>query len=176
MIGVQLGKDAADDTVKQISDLAESNVIFADQRESNRQDRATYLASVFVVYSFLAVIAMITLFNIVNCISMSVKARTKQYGAMRAVGMDGDQLTQMIAAEAFTYSVSGLVIGGGIGVALSRFLYIKLLTRYFGTPWNLPIKLLAIIIAFSSVAAIVAIHAPAKRMRNMAVTETINEL
>ena len=176
MIGVQLGKDAADDTVKQISDLAESNVIFTDQRESNRQDRATYLASVFIVYSFLAIIAMITLFNIVNCISMSVTARTKQYGAMRAVGMDGDQLTQMIAAEAFTYSVSGLVIGGGIGVALSRFLYIKLLTRYFGTPWNLPIKLFAIIIAFSSVAAIVAIHAPAKRMRNMAVTETINEL
>ena len=176
MIGVQLGKDAADDTVKQISDLAESNVIFTDQRESNRQDRATYLASVFIVYSFLAIIAMITLFNIVNCISMSVTARTKQYGAMRAVGMDGDQLTQMIAAEAFTYSVSGLVIGGGIGVALSRFLYIKLLTRYFGTPWNLPIKLLAIIIAFSSVAAIVAIHAPAKRMREMAVTETINEL
>ena len=53
MIGVQFGKDASDDTVKQISSLAESNVIFEDQRENNRQDRATYLASVFIVYSFL---------------------------------------------------------------------------------------------------------------------------
>ena len=78
MIGVQLDKDAADDTVKQISSLAENNVIFADQRESNRQDRATYLATVFIVYSFLGIIAMITLFNIVNCISMSETARIKQ--------------------------------------------------------------------------------------------------
>lgn len=175
-IGVQLGKDATDDTVKQISSLAESNVIFTDHRESNRQDRATYLASVFIVYSFLAIIAMITLFNIVNSISMSVTARIKQYGAMRAVGMDGNQLTRMIAAEAFTYSISGLVIGGGIGIALSRFLYIKLITRYFGTSWSLPIELLAIIIVFSIVAAIAAVHAPAKRMRNMAITDTINDL
>ena len=176
MIGVQLGKDASDDTVKHINSLAESNVIFEDQRESNRQDRATYLASVFIVYSFLVIIAMITLFNIVNSISMSVTARMKQYGAMRAVGMDAKQLTRMIAAEALTYSLSGLVIGGSTGIALSRFLHIRLLTRYFGTPWRLPVELLAIIVMFSIVAVAAAVHAPAKRIRNMEITATINEL
>ena len=176
MIGVQFGKDASDDTVKQISSLAESNVIFEDQRESNRQDRATYLASVFIVYSFLVIIAMITLFNIVNSISMSVTARMKQYGAMRAVGMDAKQLTRMIAAEALTYSLSGLVIGGSTGIALSRFLHIRLLTRYFGTPWSLPVELLAIMIVFSIVAVVAAVHAPAKRIRSMEITATINEL
>ncbi len=176
MIGVQLGKDATEDTVKQISGLAESNVIFADQRESNRTDANTYLATKFVMYSFLAIIAMITLFHIINSISMSVTARMKQYGAMRAVGMDEKQLTRMIAAEAFTYSISGLVIGGGIGIVLSRFLHIRLLTRYFGTPWSLPIDLLAMILVFSIVAVIAAVHAPAKRIRNMAITVTINEL
>ncbi len=176
MIGVQFGKDASDDTVKQISSLAESNVIFEDQRESNRQDRATYLASVFIAYSFLVIIAMITLFNIVNSISMSVTARMKQYGAMRAVGMDAKQLTRMIAAEALTYSLSGLVIGGSTGIALSRFLHIRLLTRYFGTPWSLPVELLAIMIVFSIVAVVAAVHAPAKRIRSMEITATINEL
>ncbi len=176
MIGVQLGKDASDDTVKQINSLAESNVIFEDQRENNRQDRATYLASVFIVYSFLVIIAMITLFNMINSISMSVTARMKQYGAMRAVGMDAKQLTRMIAAEAFTYSLSGLVIGGSTGIALSRFLHIRLLTRYFGTLWSLPVELLAIIIVFSIVAVVAAVHAPAKRIRHMEITATINEL
>ena len=42
---------------------------------------------------------------------MSVSARTKQYGVMRAIGMDGSQLTRMVAAEAFTYAVSGLIVG-----------------------------------------------------------------
>lgn len=176
MIGIQLGRDAADDTVKQISSFTESNVIFEDMRENNTQDRATYLASVFIVYSFLAIIAMITLFNIINSISMSVTARMKQYGAMRAVGMDGNQLTRMVAAEAFTYAISGLVIGSSIGIALSRFLYIKFLTRYFGNSWSLPIGQLAIIVAFTIIAAIAAVHAPAKRIRNMPITATINEL
>ena len=49
---------------------------------------------------------------------MSVNARIKQYGAMRAVGMDSGQLTRMIAA----------------------------------------------------------VYVPSKRIRNMAITETINEL
>lgn len=176
LLCIQLDKDATDETVKQINSLAEDNVIFDDLRESNQQDRATYLASVFIVYSFLAIIAMITLFNIINSISMSVTARIKQYGAMRAVGMDGKQLTRMIAAEAFTYAISGLVIGCGIGIALSRFLYIKLLTRYFGTSWSLPVMFLVIIAAFSVISVAVAVYGPSKRMRNMAIADTINDL
>lgn len=176
MIGVLLGKDATDDTVKQISSFAGYNVIFEDMRENNAQDHATYMAFVFVVYSFLAIVAMITLFNIINSISMSVTARIKQYGAMRAVGMDGKQLTRMIAAEAFTYAVSGLIIGAGAGIVLSRFLYIRLLTRYFGIPWSLPIMQLVIIVVFNLAAVVAAVYAPAKRIRNMPVTAAINEL
>ena len=76
----------------------------------------------------------------------------------------------------FTYSLSGLVIGGSTGIALSRFLHIRLLTQYFGTPWRLPVELLAIIIVFSIVAVVAAVHAPAKRIRSMEITATINEL
>ena len=100
---------------------------------------------------------MITLFNTINSISTSVTARIKQYGAMRAVGMDGNQFTRMIAEEAFTYSISGFVIGGVIGIALSRFLYIKLLTWYFGTLWSMPVELLAMAAMVNSVHSYVLI-------------------
>lgn len=176
LIGVRLDKEATDETVRQASSLAEDNVIFSDERKRNQEDRATYLASVFVVYSFLGIIAIITIVNIVNSISMSVTARIKQYGAMRAVGMDGTQLTRMIAAEAFTYAISGLVIGCGAGVALSRFLHIKLVTRYFGISWSLPVLLLVMIAVFDIASAALAIYAPAKRLRSMAITDTINSL
>ena len=107
---------------------------------------------------------------------MSVTARMKQYGAMRAVGMDGKQLTRMVTAEAFTYGFSGLVVGCGAGIVLSRFLYIKLLTRYFGTHWSLPVTLIVIIVVFDIVSVVIAAYAPAKRIRNMAITDTINDL
>ncbi len=176
MIGIQLSSKATDETVKQISSLAESNVIFGDDRQRNQEDANTWLATKFLLYSFMAIIAMITLFNIINSISMSVTARIKQYGAMRAVGMDGEQLTRMIAAEAFTYAVSGLIVGSGTGIVLSRFLYVKLVTRFFGSQWSLPVVLLAIIVVFDTVSAAVAVYAPAKRIRNMPITATINEL
>ncbi len=176
MIGIQLSRQAADETVKQINSLVGSDVIFTDERQRNQEDANTYLAVKFLLYSFMAIIAMITLFNIINSISMSVTARIKQYGAMRAVGMDGEQLTRMIAAEAFTYAVSGLIVGSGTGIVLSRFLYVKLVTRYFGSQWSLPVVLIAIIVVFDTVSAAAAVYAPAKRIRNMPITATINEL
>ena len=176
LIGIQLDADADDETIRQINNLVSSDVIFDDLRQGNQEDAATYLAAQFVLYSFLAIIAMITLFNIINSISMSVTARIKQYGAMRAVGMDGGQLSRMITAESFTYAISGLVVGCVAGLLLSRYLHIMLLTRYFGTTWSLPIPLLCIIFLFDFAAAFLAAYAPSKRIRNMAITETINEL
>ena len=176
LIGIQLDADADDETIRQINNLVSSDVIFDDLRQGNQEDAATYLAAQFVLYSFLAIIAMITLFNIINSISMSVTARIKQYGAMRAVGMDGSQLARMITAESLTYAISGLVVGCVAGLLLSRYLHIMLLTRYFGTAWSLPVPLLCIIVLFDFAAAFLAAYAPSKRIRNMAITETINEL
>ncbi len=176
LLGVQLGKDATEETVAQIRSFENDDIIITDQQKSNQENNSTYWASRIVCYGFLAIIGIITLFNIINSISMSVSARTKQYGAMRAVGMDDRQLTRMISAEAFTYAVSGLVLGCGIGIPLSRYLYTLLITHHFGVAWHLPIVLLVIIIAFVFASAVIAVHAPSKRIRNMAITATINEL
>lgn len=129
-----------------------------------------------MVYGFLAIIGMITLFYTVNGISISVGSRIKQYGAMRAVGMSGDQLTRMIASEGFTYAISGMIVGLGIGIPLSRLLYVRLITRYFGSAWQVPWIAILIIVVCVLISAAVAIYAPAKRIRNMSITETINEL
>lgn len=176
LVGIQLSKSADEETLRQISRLAGSDIIFSDNRESNRSDRKTYLAACLVLYSFVAILAVITLFYMMNSISMSVNARIKQYGAMRAVGMDGSQLTGMVCAEAFTYALSGLIAGGCLGLLLSYFLHRMLLTRYFGIAWQIPGKLLCVILVFDFVSAAIAAYAPAKRIRNMAITATINEL
>lgn len=176
MIGVQLNEDADDETVQSISNLADSDVIFTDSRDLNRDSNLTYLATKALVYGFLAIIGLITMFYIINSISISVSARTKQYGAMRAVGMDGGQLTRMIFGEAFTYAVSGMIAGCGIGLPLHHFLYVRLITRYFGKMYHLPLAMLCVILVFVLACAAIAVYAPAKRMRNMAITDTINEL
>ena len=176
MIGVQLKEDAGEETVEKISKFAGSDVIFSDVRKNVRENTASYRSIQVGVYGFLLIIGMVTMFYIINSISISVAARTKQYGAMRAVGMDNGQLTRMIAAEAFTYAVSGLLAGCMIGLPFSYFLHVRLITQYFGAVWRLPIAKLCLIIGFVLLCAAAAVYAPAKRLRNMAVTDTINEL
>ena len=176
MIGIQLNGNADDETVQNISNLVNGDVIFTDSREINRESNLTYLATKALVYGFLIIIGLITMFYIINSISISVSARTKQYGAMRAVGMDGRQLTRMISTEAFTYAFSGLIAGSAIGIPLHYFLYTRLVTRYFGKIWHLPVTMLCVIVMFVVICAAIAVYAPAKRMRNMAITKTINDL
>ena len=176
LIGIQLDSNATEETIAEIRSLENDDIIITDQREGNKQNNATYWAARIVCYGFLAIIGVISLFNIVNSISMSVSARIKQYGAMRAVGMDNRQLKRMISAEAYTYAISGLIVGCGIGLPPSRFLYNRLITHYFGIEWRFPILWFGIVVAFIFISAIVSVYAPAKRIRNMPITATINEL
>ena len=176
VIDVQFTKDVTDNSVNQIRRLAGENFEFSDRRLSNAETKSTYWAFSLFVYGFLAVIALISVFNIINSISMSVSARIRQYGAMRAVGMDTKQISRMISAEAATYAVSGCFVGCMIGLPLHMFLFEKMITNYFGDSWSFPIGALAVILVIMFLSSAAAVYKPAKRIKNMAVTDTINEL
>ena len=103
LIMVQTTKNATDKDVTAISQIVNDDATFHDKRE--QRTTSTYMAFVTFVYGFLAIITLVTVLNIMNSISMSVSAKIKQYGAMRAVGMDKRQITKMIASEAFTLSL-----------------------------------------------------------------------
>ena len=107
---------------------------------------------------------------------MSVSARMKQYGSMRAVGMSVDQMTKMIAAETLTYAVSGLAIGYIAGLYLHRLFMMKIVFTHFGGSWTVPFEPLAIITIIVAFSCVVAVCIPARRIREMVITETINEL
>lgn len=129
LVLIQTTGDVTDENVQAIQNSVDQTYSFQDKRDE--RTTGTYMAFVFCVYAFLAIIALVTVMNIVNSISMSVSARMKQYGAMRAVGMDERQMTKMIACEAFTYAVLGCVVGCAIGLPLSKSLYDFLIAGHF---------------------------------------------
>ena len=176
MIGVQLDRTASDETVLALAAFSSDQIVVQDLRESNRQDRGTYYAARIVLYGFLAIIGGISLLNIINSISMSVSARMKQYGILRAIGMDDAQLKRMISAEAGTYAVSGLVVGIALGLVLNRKLYILLITHYFGAAWQVPWGCLAVIVVVVLVAVVLAVYTPVRRILMQPITATISEL
>lgn len=174
VIDIQLTKDADEENIKAIRALAEE-MVFSDRRLSNQETRGAYYSFVLFVYGFLAVIAMITVFHIVNSISMSVSARRKQYGAMRAVGMGVDQMIRMIGAETLTYALTGIVVGCAVGLPLHRILWNYLIYTRWGESWKIPGTAAAVIIGFTAAACLIAVYGPAKRIGKMAVVDIMSD-
>lgn len=161
----------SDKAVEEIRRLSKAYE-FRDRRDEAIQ--GFYYMLVIFVYGFVAIVALIALLNIVNSISMSVSARINQYGSMRAIGMSLNQVIRMVAAEAFTYALCGCAAGFAIGLPLSKFMYGYLVTSHFYYfTWSVPVMQIVIVLLFVLVSILAAIYMPARRLRDMSVTDTI---
>ena len=175
LINIQISDSITDEQVEYIKGFIGENGKVEDRRDMSTF--GTYMAFMIFVYGFLAIIALVALLNIINSISMSVSARIKQYGVMRAVGMSSKQVTKMIVAEASTYAIIGSVFGCVIGLTINRTLYKYLIENHFAYAlWNIPVIPLLVVAAFILCAVVLAVVSPAERIHQMAITETINEL
>lgn len=175
VIDIQVTKKADKDIDQKIRNLIGDDIKLSDGRESKKSVNSTYLAFSLLVYGFLGLIALITVFNINNSISMSVSARNKQYGIMRAIGMDSRQICKMICAETLTYAISGIVTGGILGLLLHMEFFRLIISSYFGTPWTVPVKELLIILLVVVFACATSVVKPVKRILSNTITETISE-
>lgn len=174
IIDLQLARNADDGVIQKIRETGGENVTFSDRRLNNEEVKGAVWSLRLFIYGFLGVIALICVFHIMNSIAMSVTARIRQYGAMRAVGMDSGQILKMTAAEAVSYGAMGIVIGCGAGVPLNWFCFKELITLRWGTEWYFPVVHLCVIGIVVLGALGLAIYGPAKRIRNMSVVNTIS--
>ncbi len=174
IIDLQLEKSAGEETVAEIRSLLGTDLRLSDRRAEKTEANSTYLAFTILVYGFLAMVGLIAVFNIINSISMSVAARHREYGMMRAIGLEKSQLVKMITAESMTYAVSGCLAGCAVGIPLNAWAYTTVITNYFGTPWRLPVIELLIIFTVVLGSAFIAVRNPAKQLSECSIVETIN--
>lgn len=176
IIDIQLSRSATESDVSEIRGLVGPDYVFSDARMGNSSTRGAYYCFGLFIYGFLVLIGLITIFNIVNSIAMSVAARMKQYGAFRAIGLSSRQLVKMIVAEASAYAVTGCIFGSVLGLMSNKLLFDSLVGSRWGSPWEIPIAELGIIIAVVASAVLLAINAPVKRIREMSIVDTISAL
>lgn len=171
ILDVQFRFGSDEEDVAEVEALFGEGVTFTDVLIQAQQQRGLYYAFATLVYGFLSIIVAITIFHIVNTISMGVSARTRQYGVMRAIGMSNQQLTRMISAEAASYAISGVILGCIFGLLFHWFLYSSLITRTFGNPWSVPWLELCLIIGVILATTALAVRGPARRLHAMSILE-----
>ncbi len=174
VIDIQLTRNATNEEVNEIRSVAGSNIDFSDRRLNNQEARGAYLSYGLFIYGFMIIIALITIFNIVNSVAMSVSARMKQYGILRAIGMSNHQLVAMVVAETITYAFCGSITGCIIGLPLQRILFQKMITSHWGESWSISFPLIGIIVSTVIIASILAVYGPVKRIHHMSIVDTIN--
>ena len=104
---------------------------------------------------------------------MSVSSRSRQYGMMRAIGLENHQLKKMILAEAMTLAVVGCFVGCVPGTLLHAWFYKTAISSYYGTEWQFPVIELCIIVALVFGSAMAAVYFPLKRFEKKTITELI---
>lgn len=174
VIDIQLTNKATDEDVNAIHRMAGSGYTFSDERMGNSSTRGTYYCFLLFIYGFLVLIALIAVFNVINSIAMSAAARTKQYGALRAIGLSNRQLSKMIIAEAAVYAVSGSIVGTALGLVCNKALFGMLVSYKWGDSWAIPGKELGVILLIMLFAVILAVRAPIRKLRGMSIVDTIS--
>lgn len=174
IVDVQVERGTTEKEIGQIRSLAGDAFTVSDRRQSNQETVGAYYSFTLFIYGFLVVIALITVFNVMNSISMSVSARMKQYGAMRAIGMGDRQIIRMVTGEAAAYAVTGSILGCLAGLPMHKVLYEKMVTSRWGDAWQIPFGIMGIIVVLVIITAVAAVHGPAKWVRSRSIVDTIS--
>ncbi len=75
-----------------------------------------------IIFDF--ILFMVVAFGVLNTIQMSVFERTREFGVMLAIGTRPSQVAAMVLVESFIVSTIGVMLGLGLGAAVSRYFYV----------------------------------------------------
>ncbi|MFG3495807.1 ABC transporter permease [Streptomyces sp. NPDC047928] len=128
-----------------------------------------------VMYGMLAVGAVIGALGILNTLAVSVAERTREIGALRAIGMDRAGIRRMIRLEAVTVAAFGTLLGlaGGLfGAWAVGSLANGAIEQYsLAPPWGTLLLVCLLSLAIGAVAATV----PARRAAALSPLEAVAE-
>ncbi len=174
-LDVQFSSKNPEQTVAAIKGITDSSINFLDSRQKNADIDQTFLTMAIFIYGFVAVIALISILNIISTMNTSVASKTKYLGVMRAVGMSGRQLNKIVLVEAITYGLTGCLTGCILGVMLQKVLIENMLTS-FHVIWKFPVVQIVMILIFTLFITALSVISPLKRIKTKSISEVIGAL
>ncbi|MEV3987285.1 FtsX-like permease family protein [Streptomyces sp. NPDC049837] len=158
------------------SAVGNSPLLKVQDREQLVAEAAGTMADLLnVMYGLLAIGAVIGALGIVNTLAMSVAERTREIGALRAIGMDRAGIRRMIRLEAVTVATFGTLLGlvGGVfGAWAVGSLANGAMEEYsLALPWG---TLLLVCLASPAIGAVAA-TVPARRAAALSPLEAVAE-
>ena len=126
-----------------------------------------------VLVGLLGVSVLVSLVGVANTLSLSVAERTRENGLLRALGLTRRQMKSLLALEALFLSLTGALIGVGMGVAFGwvgvMSLPVEGATPVLSVPW----LQLAGVCVVAIVSALIASWLPGRRAAKVSPSEAL---
>ena len=126
-----------------------------------------------VLVGLLGVSVLVSLVGVANTLSLSVAERTRENGLLRALGLTRRQMKSLLALEALFLSLTGALIGVGMGVAFGwvgvMSLPVEGATPVLSVPW----LQLAGVCVVAIACALIASWLPGRRAAKVSPSEAL---
>ena len=113
------------------------------------REKSIVSAVQFLSYSFILLITLITVFNIINTMTAQVANRKKELAMLKSVGMTPKEFKKTLIFESMFYGLFGLLLGVPLSLVINRIVgYIISKNNPVAFSVNIPLYLLACIAVF----------------------------
>ena len=102
------------------------------------EQMTTFSQTIFIFYALVAALALPSLLALVNTLAISVLARTREIGMLRAVGSTRRQIRRMVMAESLLLSFIGTAFGIIAGLWLGYALVVAMGSIGWQMPYEFP--------------------------------------
>jgi putative ABC transport system permease protein len=138
------------------------------------EQQNTFNATLGIFYALIAALAVPSLLALVNTLAMSVLARTREIGMLRAVGATRRQVRRMVLAESLLLSVIGTVFGVVAGIWLGYALVAAMSNIGWPMPYSFPYLGILLTMVVGIVFGVLAALVPARSAARLDVVAALH--
>jgi putative ABC transport system permease protein len=144
----------------------------ARSQEEFKQDQADQINQlVALIDVLLGLSVLISMFGVVNTLSLTIFERTRELGMLRAIGTSRRQVRRMIRYESVVTALLGALTGAVVGLALAVAAVQALASE--GLSLSIPASLPLIVLIAAILIGVVAAIGPARRASRINVLEAL---
>lgn len=130
-----------------------------------------------IIYSFVFIIIIVSIMNLINVMRMNVISRNKEIGMMRALGFGEDEVRNMLKIEGAFYGITASLIGIILGNILSYLIYINgRMTLLKGSVWEIHLITLLLTFVATIITTTIASVMPCKKLSKTSIVDSIRSI
>ncbi|PFG17419.1 putative ABC transport system permease protein [Propionicimonas paludicola] len=134
-----------------------------------------YDSSMIVFDALIAALALPSLLALINTMAISVLARTREIGMLRAVGATRRQIRRVITAESVLLAVIGTVLGVVAGLWLGFAMVLAMRAVGWQMPFSFPWAGIAVAVVVGLVFGVMAARGPARSASRLQVVVALHQ-